>query len=107
MSTNLISKQKLKPLRTTIDIESLQKELSDIESRINKLNSIQQVYRTEGEKYIIIGEVKNAYESLLKKEDLKPIDGVLLNQLNDEKANLEHDLKNIDEVKYIMKKWGK
>ena len=98
-----LSKQKLKPLRTTIDIESLQKELSDIESRINKLNSIQQVYRTEGEKYIIIGEVKNAYESLLKKEDFNPIDGVLLNQLNDEKANLEHDLKNIDEVKYIMK----
>lgn len=98
-----LSKQKLKPLRTTIDIESLQKELSDIESRINKLNSIQQAYRTEGEKYIIIGEVKNAYESLLKKEDFNPIDGVLLNQLNDEKANLEHDLKNIDEVKYIMK----
>ena len=98
-----LSKQKLKPLRSTIDIESLQKELSDIESRINKLNSIQQVYRTEGEKYIIIGEVKNAYESLLKKEDFNPIDGALLNQLNDEKANLEHDLKNIDEVKYIMK----
>ena len=98
-----LSKQKLKPLRTTIDIESLQKELSDIESRINKLNSIQQAYRTEGEKYIIIGEVKNAYESLLKKEYFNPIDGVLLNQLNDEKANLEHDLKNIDEVKYIMK----
>ena len=98
-----LSKQQLKPLRTTIDVESLQKELSDIESRINKLNSIQQVYRTEGEKYIIIGEVKNAYESLLKKEDLKPIDGALLNQLNDEKANLEHNLKNIDEVKYRMK----
>ena len=98
-----LSKQQLKPLRTTIDVESLQKELSDIESRINKINSIQQVYRTEGEKYIIIGEVKNAYESLLKKEDLKPIDGVLLNQLNDEKANLEHNLKNIDEVKYRMK----
>lgn len=98
-----LSKQQLKPLRTTIDVESLQKELSDIESRINNLNSIQQVYRTEGEKYIIIGEVKNAYESLLKKEDLKPIDGALLNQLNDEKANLEHNLKNIDEVKYRMK----
>ena len=98
-----LSKQQLKPLRTTIDVESLQKELSDIESGINKLNSIQQVNRTEGEKYIIIGEVKNAYESLLKKEDLKPIDGALLNQLNDEKANLEHNLKNIDEVKYRMK----
>ena len=98
-----LSKQKLKPLRTTIDIESLQKELSDIESRINKLNSIQQAYRTEGEKYIIIGEVKNAYESLLKKEDFNPIDGVRLNQLNDEKANLEHDLKNIYELKYRMK----
>ena len=98
-----LSKQQLKPLKTTIDVESLQKELSGIESRINKLNSIQQVYRTEGEKYIIIGEVKNAYESLLKKEDLKPIDGALLNQLNDEKANLEHNLKNIDEVKYRMK----
>lgn len=98
-----LAKQRLEPLRTTIDVKSLQKELSDVECRINKLKSIQQVYRTEGEKYIIVGEVKNAYESLHKKDDFKPIDGVLLNQLNDEKANLERNLKNIDEVKYLMK----
>ena len=98
-----LAKQRLEPLRTTIDVKSLQKELSDVECRINKLKSIQQVYRTEGEKYIIVGEVKNAYESLHKKDDFKPIDGVLLNQLNDEKTNLERNLKNIDEVKYLMK----
>jgi hypothetical protein len=98
-----LAKQRLEPLRTIIDVKSLQKELSDVECRINKLKSIQQVYRTEGEKYIIVGEVKNAYESLHKKDDFKPIDGVLLNQLNDEKANLERNLKNIDEVKYLMK----
>ena len=98
-----LSKQRPKPLRTTINVESLQKELSDIESRINKLNSIQQIYRTEGEKYIIIGEVKNAFENLLKKEDSKPIDAVFLNQLNDEKSNLERNLKDTDAVKYTMK----
>ena len=98
-----LAKQRLEPLRTIIDVKSLQKELSDVECRINKLKSIQQVYRTEGEKYIIVGEVKNAYESLHKKDDFKSIDGVLLNQLNDEKANLERNLTNIDEVKYLMK----
>ncbi len=100
---NELSKLRPEPFRITLDVEKLQKELSDIENRLNKLYTIQQGYRTEREKYIIIGEVKNAYESLLNKAVCKPIDGVLLNQLKDEKTNLENNLKHIEDVKYMMK----
>ena len=100
---NHLSKQSLKPIKVQGEVSKLQKELYDIETQIDKLNSIQKIYRTEGERYIIIGEIKNSYENLLKQEKVKPIDSIDLNQLNDEKNNLEKNLKNIDEVKYRMK----
>lgn len=100
---NHLSKQSLKPIKVQGEVSKLQKELFDIETKIDRLNSIQKVYRTEGEKYIIIGEIKNSYENLLKQEKVKPIDCIYLNRLNDEKLNLEKNLKNIDEVKYRMK----
>lgn len=101
---NYLSKRNIKPIRVQEEISKLQKELYDVENRIDKLNSIQNVYRTEGEKYIIIGEIKNTYENLLNQEKIKPIDSIYLNQLKDERSNLEKNLRNIDETKYIMKK---
>lgn len=100
---NNLSKQNIEPIKVQGEVSKLQQELNGVENRINELNSIQKVYRTEGEKYIIIGEIKNTYENLLKHEKVKPIDYIYLNQLKDEKSNLEKNLKNIDEVKYIMK----
>ena len=83
----------IKPIKVQGEVSKLQKELYDIETQIDKLNSIQKIYRTEGERYIIIGEIKNSYENLLKQEKVKPIDSIDLNQLNDEKNNLEKNLK--------------
>ena len=70
---NHLSKQSLKPIKVQGEVSKLQKELYDIETQIDKLNSIQKIYRTEGERYIIIGEIKNSYENLLKQEKVKPI----------------------------------
>lgn len=100
---NNLSKQNIEPIKVQGEVSKLQQELNGVENRINELNSIQKVYHTEVEKYIIMGEIKNTYENLLKHEKVKPIDYIYLNQLKDEKSNLEKNLKNIDEVKYIMK----
>jgi hypothetical protein len=74
-----------------------------LKKRISQLNLIQKNYRAEGEKFIIIGEIKNAYEQILKRDKIKPIDTVRLNQLNGEKSNLENNLKDIEQVKFTMK----
>jgi hypothetical protein len=98
-----LSKKAIEPLRVTGDAKALQEELEKIEHRINQLNQIQKNYQTEGEKFIVIGEIKNAYEQILKRDKIKPIDTVRLNQLNEEKSNLEKNLKDIEQVRFTMK----
>ena len=98
-----LSKKTIEPLRVTGDAKTLQEELDKIENRINQLNKIQKNYRAEGERFIIIGEIKYAHEQILKREKVKPIDTVRLNQLNEEKSNLEKNLKSIELVKFTMK----
>ena len=98
-----LSKKTVEPLRVTGDAKILQEALSKVENRINQLNQIQKNYRAEGEKFIIIGEIKNAYEQILKKDKIKPMDTVRLNQLNEEKSNLENNLNDIEQVKFTMK----
>lgn len=98
-----LSKKAIEPLQVTGDEKALQKELKKIENKITQLNQIQNNYRTEGEKFISIGEVKYAYEQMLKRDKIKPIDTVHLNQLNEEKFNLENSLKNIEQVEFTMK----
>lgn len=100
---NNLSKKVVEPLRVTGDAKALQEELNNVERRISQLNLIQKNYRAEGEKFIIIGEIKNAYEQILKRDKIKPIDTVRLNQLNGEKSNLENNLKDIEQVKFTMK----
>lgn len=96
-------KSKKEPLKMNIDIVNLRKELLEVDTKLHELKSIQQVYQTEADKYILIGEIKNAYANLLKQRKNTPIDTIRLNQLNDEKKNFEYNLKNIDIVKDIMK----
>lgn len=98
-----LSKKAIEPLRVTGDAKTLREELNKIENKINQLNQIRNNYRTEGEKFLFIGEVKYAYEQILKRDKIKPIDTVRLNQLNEEKSNLENNLKSIEHVKFTMK----
>jgi len=98
-----LSKKAVEPLRVTGDAKALQEELDMVGNRIDKLNQIQKNYHAEGEKFIIIGEIKYAYEQILKRDKVKPIDTVRLNQLNEEKSNLEKNLKSIEQAKFTMK----
>lgn len=98
-----LSNRKDEPLHVPGDLHKLQIELSEVENKINSLNSVLQTYHSETEKYIILGEIKNTYENLLKQKKYEPIDAVYLNQLNDERQDLDSNLKDIDEVKFLMK----
>ena len=98
-----LSKKPVEPLRVSGDAKVLQDELGKIEHRINQLNQIKKNQQTVGEKLIFIGEIKNAYEQILKREIIKPINNIQLNQLNEEKSKLEKNLKDIVQVKFTMK----
>ena len=96
-------KRKNEPLKISVDVDGLYKELHSVETRLNKLKSIRQSYQSEADKFILIGEIKNAYENLLRQKKIFPIDNIRLNQLNEEKLELGKNLKDIDEVRYLMK----
>ena len=98
-----LSKKVVEPLRVTGDEKELRKALSKIENEITELNKIKNNYFTAGQKFILIGEIKSEYSQILEEKKIKPIDTVRLNQLNEEKSNLENNLKNIDLVKFTMR----
>lgn len=98
-----LSKKTVEPLRVTGDAKLLQEELKIVEKKIEQLNQIQKNFQSEGEKFIILGELKNTYEQVLKRDKHKPIDAVRLNSLNEEILNLQNNLKDIEQVKFTMK----
>lgn len=98
-----LSKKVTEPFKVGGDIVELQQELTDIENRLVKLTEIKKNYQTEIQKYVSLGEIKNAFEQLLKGEIVKPIDTNRLNQLNEEKTNLQKIPKEYEQIKYIMK----
>lgn len=102
---NTLSKKVEEPIKVSGDTKQLQSELQAIKNRINQLNPIKQNFQTEANKFMVLGEVKNAKESLMevKSRAIKPIDNEKINQLNDEKLRLEAELKNIEQVKFTMK----
>ncbi len=102
---NTLSKKVEEPIKVSGDTKQLQSELQAIKNRINQLNPIKQNFQTEANKFMVLGEVKNAKESFMevKSRAIKPIDNEKINQLNDEKLRLEAELKNIEQVKFTMK----
>lgn len=103
---NALSNKVAEPLKISGDASELQTQLRAIESRISQLNPIKQNFQTEANKFITLGEVKNAREQYaeIMNRAIKPIDEEKLNQLNDEKTRLETELKtNFEQVKFAMK----
>lgn len=98
-----LSKKVTEPFKVSGDIVELQQELTNIENQLVKLNEIKKNYQTEIQKYVSLGEIKNAFEQLLKGEIVQPIDSNRLNQLNEEKTNLQKNPKEYEQIKYIMK----
>jgi hypothetical protein len=103
---NALSKKVEEPLNVSGDARELQTQLQTVESKISRLSPIKQNFQTEANKFIALGEVKNAREQFaeIRNRTIKPIDTEKLNELNDEKVRLETEMKtNFEQVKFAMK----
>ncbi|MGV8946467.1 MAG: DUF3732 domain-containing protein [Lutibacter sp.] len=98
-----ISRKIAEPLKVTGDIKELKTKFDKINKQITQLNEIKKNYQAEGEKFIVLGEIKYAYEQILKSKKHKPIDNIKLNSLNVEKTHLEKVPEEIKQIKYLMK----
>ncbi len=76
-----------------------------VKSRIDELNAVKTSFQPEAFKLIILGEVKAERDRLLKsRKASKPINSKILNELGEERSNLENNVKNIDEIRIIMRR---
>ncbi|WP_140485877.1 DUF3732 domain-containing protein [Flavobacterium sp. GSA192] len=98
-----LSKKITEPLKVTGDVKELRTQIQEIDKQIAKLNEIKKNYQSEGEKFIVLGEIKYAYEQILKKEVSKPIDKIKLNSLNEEKERLVKVPQETSQIKFLMK----
>lgn len=98
-----ISKKIAEPLQISGDYKSLKTDFDKVSKEINQLNEIKKNYQAEGEKFIVLGEIKYAYEQIVKSKKYNPIDNNKLNSLNVEKSQLEKVPEDIKQIKYIMK----
>lgn len=98
-----LSKKIAEPLKVAGDVKELRVKIQEIDKRITQLNEIKKNYQSEGEKFIVLGEIKYAYEQIIKKEVIKPIDTIKLNSLNEEKERLLKVPKETSQIKFSMK----
>lgn len=98
-----LSKKIAEPLKVIGDVKELRVQIQEIDKRITQLNEIKKNYQSEGEKFIVLGEIKYAYEQIIKKEVYKPIDTIKLNSLNEEKEGLLKVPQETSQIKFSMK----
>lgn len=90
-------------LKTSGNISELKAELKEIERKIAEIEKVNKEYQTTALKLIAIGEIKNELFKLTQRKELPDIDMAKLNELNDEKRQLEQMPKDIEGVKFVMK----
>lgn len=100
---NTLSKKVTEPVKVEGDLNELKKQRKIIDQRLSQLKAVQKDYATEGQKFMAVGEIKNAYEGLLKRETPKPIDAIKLNRLNNEKTQLEKIPAETEQIKFTMR----
>ena len=100
---NNLSKNVAEPKKVSGDTKVLQEELKIVEARISQLRSVQKEFVAEAQRFVNLGEIKFAYEQLLSGQHIELIDTVKLNELDDERANLEKIPKDNQEIKFSMK----
>lgn len=98
-----LSKKIIEPIKVSGDIKELRKQLQEIEKQVGQLNEIKKNYQAEGEKFIVLGGIKQELEQLLKIEFGKPIDNIKLNTLNEEKDRLSKVPTEMEQIKFTMK----
>ena len=100
---NSLSRNISTPVKVDGDIKELREQLQKINKRLDELYKIQKNYLAEGQKFIVLGEIKYAYEQLLKREQLQPIDRIKLNRLNEEKERLSKVPTETSQIKHTMR----
>jgi hypothetical protein len=100
---NNLSKKSVEPLKVSGDIKTLNLQLKELDTKIETLKKIKENYHKESQKFIVLGEIKNAFEQITNKKETKAIDNIKLNALNDERLRLEKAPKEAKEIKYLMK----
>ncbi|MBT3206750.1 MAG: DUF3732 domain-containing protein [Bacteroidetes bacterium] len=98
-----LSKKIKEPIKVSGEIKDLKIQLQNIEKRINQLNEIKKNSSSEGKKYVVLGEIKYAFEQIIGRKQIKPIDTVELNSLTDEKIRLEKVPQDTEQIKFSMK----
>lgn len=98
-----LSKRVEEPFKVTGDAKELQTELQNIDRRLNQLTPIKKTAQTEVDKLLFLGGIRNAKEQLLRSRVAKFIDTAKLNQLNEEKINLEKNITEIGQTKFVLK----
>lgn len=98
-----LTKKVTEPVKVDGDVKELKDQLKSINDKIDDLTKIQKNYLAEGQKFIVLGEIKNAYEQLLKREVAKPIDAVKFNRLTEEKERLSKVPAETSQIKYTMR----
>ncbi|WP_316822575.1 DUF3732 domain-containing protein [Pedobacter gandavensis] len=97
-----LSKRVEEPVKVSGDAKALQDELKEVEAKITQISVMSKEIPAEAQRFIYLGELKNAYEQLLRYETPKQIDSVKLNQLNIEKSSLERIPEDTQEIKSNM-----
>lgn len=98
-----LSKKIVEPIKVAGDVKELNKQLEEVKAQISSLNEVKSNYRQEGEKFIVLGGIKQELDELLKTEFGKPIDNVKLNTLNDEKERLSKVPDEMEQIKFTLK----
>ena len=91
------------PLNADKSIDDLKAELKEVERKIAEIGKINKDYQTTASKLIAIGEIKNELFKLTQRKEIPPIDIAKLNELIDEKRQLEQKPKDVEKIKFVMK----
>lgn len=91
------------PLNADNSIDELKAELKEVERKIAEIGKINKDYQTTASKLIAIGEIKNELFKLTQRKEIPPIDIAKLNELIDEKRQLEQKPKDVEKIKFVMK----
>ncbi|HSC54464.1 MAG TPA: DUF3732 domain-containing protein [Phnomibacter sp.] len=97
-----LSQKTTEPVKVAGDVKELGEQLRNVNLRIEQLTVIQKNYQTEGYRFIALGEIKNIFEQVMKREALRPVDAIKLNSLNEERERLSKVSTDTLQIKHSM-----
>jgi hypothetical protein len=98
-----LSKSKPEPLDVAGDVTALQRELSDIELKINRLQEIRTDYQDELKRFMALGEIKTLFENANEKLNNVLSTFIDLTLLAEEKKLLENSITDLAQLRQRMR----